>query len=50
MHDKGFMNVAYFIFDYLVDVAWVLVRTVFSPAFLIWHFMQQDKPRNQDGE
>lgn len=44
MMDKGFLNVSYFIFEYIVDVVWVLVRTVLSPIFLIGWFVVEDRP------
>ncbi len=47
MSDKGFFNVAYFLVDYVIDVVWVLARTVLSPIFLIGWFLVEDRPFNE---
>ncbi len=44
MDNKGFLNVAYFLTEYLFDVLWVLVRTVLSPVFLIAWMITDDRP------
>lgn len=47
MSEKGFVNVAYFVGDLLIDAVWLLLRIALSPVFLIAWFVVEDKPIDQ---
>lgn len=43
MLDKGLLNVANFLVEYLYDAIWVLARTALSPIFLIYWLLDDDR-------